>query len=183
MICCWSRAHHVRTYFRLTDHAISNIRTYNREFMYINAWKTTVLLTLFFFNTTTLLTTIPIILPTTNPIIAPTTNTTMLDYYLAALTQPKLSSMSKPPWPLKWLLLLTYLPWPKLGLLFFPDDLHTLQTNIASLLDTHNAPNNDDDAKMDSIPNLSNAEIDDFSLEYLPYRENVPTLMMTTGNS
>ena len=33
-----------------------------------------------------------------------------------------------------------------------PDDLCTLQTNIASLLNTHKAPDNDDDAKMDSIP-------------------------------
>ena len=43
-----------------------------------------------------------------------------------------------------------------------PDDLCTLQINIASLINTHDAPNNDDDAKIDSIPNLSDAEIDDF---------------------
>ena len=34
-----------------------------------------------------------------------------------------------------------------------PDDLRTFQTNIASLLDNHDAPGDDDDAKMDSIPN------------------------------
>ena len=46
-----------------------------------------------------------------------------------------------------------------------PDDLRKLQTNIASLLEDHDAPDDDDDAKMDSIPNLSDADIDDdFSL-------------------
>ena len=42
-----------------------------------------------------------------------------------------------------------------------PNDLCTLQTNIASLLKT---TNDDDDAEMESIPNLSDPDLDDFSL-------------------